>query len=91
MGRHVINRQGGFGDRSHLLANTVSKEVKMIRLTELIKKLSSASLHRFIHQDFHEAVDRMTIIDAFLFLVKPCSSSIYIYFLFFILLIHHKY
>lgn len=69
MGRHVINRQGGFGDRSHLLANTVSKEAKMIRLTELIKKLSSASLRRFIHQDFHEVVDRMTIIDAFLFLI----------------------
>ncbi|KAG5240279.1 alpha-dioxygenase [Salix suchowensis] len=41
----------------------------MFRLAEMIKKLSGASLHRFIHQDFHEAVDRMTIIDAFLFLI----------------------
>ncbi|KAJ6726518.1 PROSTAGLANDIN G/H SYNTHASE [Salix purpurea] len=41
----------------------------MLRLAEMIKTLSRASLHRFIHQDFHEAVDRMTIIDAFLFLI----------------------
>uniref|UniRef100_A0A6N2LQZ3 Alpha-dioxygenase 1 n=1 Tax=Salix viminalis TaxID=40686 RepID=A0A6N2LQZ3_SALVM len=56
--------------KSLLQANTVSRDqAKMFRLAEMIKKLSGASLHRFIHQDFHEAVDRMTIIDAFLFLI----------------------
>ena len=63
----------------------------MFRLTELIKNLSSASFRRFIHQDFHEVVDRMTIIDAFLFLVKLTLLLLYVYILFFNFLIHDKY
>ncbi|CAK7326360.1 unnamed protein product [Dovyalis caffra] len=41
----------------------------MFGLMDSIKTLSSSSLRRFVHHDFHEVVARMTIIDAFLFLI----------------------
>ncbi|KAJ7974524.1 alpha-dioxygenase 1-like [Quillaja saponaria] len=34
-----------------------------------LKTLVTAPLHHFIHKDFHEAVSKMTLIDAFLFLI----------------------
>lgn len=35
-----------------------------------LKALLSAPFHQFIHKDFHEAVAKMTLTDASLFLVK---------------------
>ncbi|TKY45422.1 Alpha-dioxygenase 1 [Spatholobus suberectus] len=41
-------------------------------VTDPIRTLVARVIHHFIHKDFHEAVARMTIIDAFLFiLLKP--------------------
>jgi hypothetical protein len=36
-----------------------------------LRVILTAPFHRFIHEDFHEAVAKMTLIDAFLFLVLP--------------------
>lgn len=47
----------------------------MFQLMEGIKTLLSSSLHGFIHKDFHQVVDRMTIIDTFIFLVKTLPRS----------------
>lgn len=33
--------------------------------------LFTEAMHNFIHEDFHEVLARMTLIDRFLFLVKP--------------------
>ncbi|KAK7266171.1 hypothetical protein RIF29_18813 [Crotalaria pallida] len=38
-------------------------------VTDPIRTLSKNLVHQFIHKDFHEAVARMTIIDAFLFFI----------------------
>ncbi|RZB45947.1 alpha-dioxygenase 1-like [Glycine soja] len=38
-------------------------------VTDLIRALAARVIHQLIHKDFHEAVARMTIIDAFLFII----------------------
>ncbi|XP_027922492.1 alpha-dioxygenase 1 [Vigna unguiculata] len=38
-------------------------------ITDPIRNLFANVLHHFIHKDFHEAVAKMTIIDAFLFII----------------------
>ncbi|KOM56798.1 hypothetical protein LR48_Vigan10g269000 [Vigna angularis] len=38
-------------------------------ITDSIRNLFANVLHQFIHKDFHEAVAKMTIIDAFLFII----------------------
>ncbi|KAI9109370.1 hypothetical protein K1719_019424 [Acacia pycnantha] len=48
----------------------------MLSLMDLVRTLCSRVVRLFIHKDFHEAVSRMTIIDAFLFLIVHSMDKI---------------
>ncbi|XP_047172437.1 alpha-dioxygenase 1 isoform X1 [Vigna umbellata] len=48
-------------------------------ITDPIRNLFANVLHQFIHKDFHEAVAKMTIIDAFLFIIVHSIDKLWIW------------
>ena len=48
-------------------------------VTDSIRALSATLLHKLIHQDFHEAVASMTIINSFLFIVQSPLHQMLLY------------
>ncbi|MGR2462639.1 hypothetical protein ACUX4R_27665, partial [Salmonella enterica] len=46
-----------------------TKATMVLGIADTIRALITKILHHYIHKDFHEAVAKMTIIDAFLFLI----------------------